>query len=276
MSHVGRVWLVCVLACGGVAACQDDVHQFDFPPPQGGAIQPAVEDDAGIADAGTDDDDDDDDDDRPTKAPTKQPTKQPTKANRPPADDNGDDDNSGDDDGDDGDDGDDDDPEPRPDDREPEPEPDLPPVAGTSGPAGCYSYTAPSDGMCGGHYCGITEEQLRAEMPDDSVCGDPEFACSGNLVSVSGACARQVKGNMPFASNDALRPAIVSCVNEDAEIAERVPSACLTCFLDALDCVSQACLVECLNGDSPQCDRCAQNAGCFDPVFTCGGLPNPN
>jgi len=290
MSHVGRVWLVCVLAGWGLAACKDDVHQLDdahdVPPTQVGAINPKGEDDAGVEDAGADEDEGDQDASRPRQRPTREPTDSETDPDRKPAaggkdddtkdgDDNGRDDNGRDDNGDD-DNGDDDNGDDDNGDDDKEPAADLPPVAGTAGPAGCYSYTTPSNGMCGSHYCGVTEAQLRAEIPANSVCGDPEFACTGNLVRVSGACARRVKGNMPFASNESLRPAIVSCVNEDREIAERVSAGCMSCFLDALDCVSQACLVECLNGDSPQCDRCGQNAGCFDPVFSCGDLPNPN
>jgi hypothetical protein len=280
MSHVGRVWLVCILAGWAFAACKDDVHQYDVPAaPQVGTAKPA-DDDAGTADAG-EDDTAEDDDDRTTESPADRPTRPPSRP-RPSDDDDedaddedADDEDADADDDDDGDDNGDREPDETPDEEEPEPDPDLPPVAGTAGPAGCYSYTTPSDGMCGSHYCGVTEAQLRAEIPDDSVCGDAEFACSGNLVTVSGDCARRIKGNMPFASNEALRPSIVNCVNEDPEIAERVSAGCLDCFLDALDCVSQACLTDCLNGNSPQCDACAQSAGCFDPVFSCGGLPNP-
>jgi hypothetical protein len=289
MIRIGRVWLVCVLAGWGVAACDDGVHQYDdIPTPQGGAISPADEEDAGVADAG---DDEFADDDRPTRRPASSSRSSDGDDNGDDDngdddngdddngdddngdDDNGDDDNGDDDNGDDDDDNGDDDDDNGDDDTETDP--DLPPVAGTAEPAGCYSYTTPSDGMCGSHYCGVTEAQLRAEIPEDSVCGDPEFACTGNLVTVAGACARRIKGNMPFASNEALRPSIVSCVNEDPEIAQRVSSGCLDCFLDALDCISQACLTDCLNGDSPQCDRCGRNAGCFDPVYSCGGLPDP-
>ena len=114
-----------------------------------------------------------------------------------------------------------------------------------------------------------------AAIDPDAVCGgDPALSCSSALVGVLGQCARDAKGAMPSASDEELRPLIEACVNEDARF-EDLATDCLSCFLDATACASENCLVECLAGDSPACDRCQIESGCTLPVFACGGLPNP-
>jgi hypothetical protein len=148
-------------------------------------------------------------------------------------------------------------------------------VVGTATRAECTSTQAPADGMCGGYYCGVDEATLTAAIDPDALCGgDPALTCTGELVGVLGTCARNAKGAMPAATDDELRPMIEACVYEDARF-EGVTTECLGCFLDATACASEHCLVECLSGDSPACDRCQNENDCTQPVFACGGLPNP-
>ena len=39
--------------------------------------------------------------------------------------------------------------------------------------------------------------------------------------------------------------------------------------------VGDNCLIECLGGDSPTCDKCRLDKGCSRPVADCTGFPNP-
>jgi hypothetical protein len=171
------------------------------------------------------------------------------------------------------------DPDAGADDSDPDPDPDQEPapelVLGTAIEAGCSSSQAPAGGMCGGYYCGVDEATVTAAIDPDAKCGgDPAMACSGSLTTAVAVCAREVKSAMPFASNDALRPMIQTCVYEDDEF-EAVPDDCLGCFLDVAACASDHCLFQCLAGDSEECDQCQLDNGCTLPVFTCGGLPSP-
>jgi hypothetical protein len=149
-------------------------------------------------------------------------------------------------------------------------------VAGSALAAGCLSYQPPANGMCGGYYCGVTEEIIAREATPNAKCSSTAaFKCEGRIVLVVGACARMLKSSMPFASNDELRPLIRDCVFEDAEIAQMVHAECLSCFIDAAQCAGDNCLIECLAGDSANCDACRIDNNCEQPVFPCTGLPNP-
>jgi hypothetical protein len=148
-------------------------------------------------------------------------------------------------------------------------------VVGTATESKCTSTQAPANGMCGGYYCGVDEATLSMAIDPDGLCGnDPALTCTGELVGALGTCARNSKGAMPSASDDELRPMIEACVREDGRF-DSVSADCLGCFLDATACASEHCLVECLSGDSPACDRCQLENGCTRPVFACGGLPDP-
>jgi hypothetical protein len=272
MSHVCRIWLVCFLAAGGIAACKNDrVAQMDVPRAVG---EGPKDRDAGSdeeADASSRDSDSvDEDAPRPRSRP--QPTPRAgdddndsdeAEPDEPPDEPRGEAGSGGDDDGAGGDDE--------------RPDPDAPPVAGTADAAGCNSFTPAEDGMCGSFFCGVSEASLAAEVSSSAVCSNTEFFCSGNLVTVAGDCARRVKSGMPLASNESLRPAIRDCVYADAAIQENVSEDCLECYLVSFDCGGQVdtCLIECLNGNSAECDQCMRDNGCLDPVFTCSGLPSP-
>lgn len=158
---------------------------------------------------------------------------------------------------------------------EPTPRTGLPPVAGSATRSDCHSFTEAGDGMCAGFLCGITQEQLAAELAPNARCRDTKYACNGNLDLVSTQCARSVLSTRFGESDDVVRPLIRDCIFEDDQARAHVEVDCVDCFIDALVCSSGPCLLECLSGNSPECDECARNNGCFDPVFTCSGLPNP-
>lgn len=160
------------------------------------------------------------------------------------------------------------------------PMPEL--VAGTASAAGCLSYTEPANGMCGSYFCGVDEATLAKALDPNTVCGEnmgntggSAFVCEGRLVSVVGACARTVKAANFLLTNEQLRPLVQDCVYEDAEIKMKVTEQCLSCFIDVADCAGTNCLVECLAGDSEACDQCRMNNNCEQPLFPCGGFPNP-
>lgn len=52
-------------------------------------------------------------------------------------------------------------------------------------------------------------------------------------------------------------------------------SECLACTIDAAQCAGDNGLIQCLAGDSAQCDACRKENNCDQPVFSCGGLPTP-
>ena len=147
---------------------------------------------------------------------------------------------------------------------------------------GCSSYGAEADGLCGGYYCNVTEDEIMAAFtPGLGPCGmNPDIegtvrrACSGSLTARVGRCAREVKSANVLDSDAQLRVKIQACIYEDAEFTE-VPAECLSCFLDAAQCASDHCLIQCLAGDSAACDTCRLENGCNQPVPTCAGLPNP-
>jgi hypothetical protein len=147
-------------------------------------------------------------------------------------------------------------------------------VAGTG--TMCASYATPANGKCGTYYCGVDLATLSMALDPSTMCGtDPDFTCNGNLVPAVGTCARRVKSENLFDSNDALRPKVEACVYEDAVIKEKVPAACLNCFINAAICAGDNCLTQCLAGDSPGCDNCRKQNNCEAPVFSCAGLPSP-
>ena len=154
----------------------------------------------------------------------------------------------------------------------PAPDPSL--VKGTG--ASCSSYGTPMNGKCGGYYCGVDQATLQKAVDPSAKCGgDVDLLCSNKVVIAVGMCARQIKSAMPLATNDELRPMVQACVFEDAEIKMKTSPECLNCTIDAAACAGDNCLIQCLAGDSAQCDSCRKMNNCEMPVFTCGGLPAP-
>jgi len=172
--------------------------------------------------------------------------------------------------------------EPKPDagtDPETPAEPIMSVVPGSATKAMCSSYGKASGTMCAGYFCGVTQEQIAAEMPKDNICGENAVAgaCDNKLPMALGKCAREVKSAIENlgATNDALRPKVRDCVFKDAEIKMKTPLPCMDCFLDAALCAGDNCLVECLAGDSKGCDTCRAKNKCDATVFTCAGLISP-
>lgn len=150
-------------------------------------------------------------------------------------------------------------------------------VAGSATKNKCTSYTKASGSMCGGYFCGVTEEQIAAEVPADTLCGDMAAtgACDNKLPTALAKCARDIKSGSPLSSNDELKPMIQACVFKDADLKANTPQPCMDCFLTAATCAGDNCLVECLTGDSKDCDACRAKNKCDSTVFTCANLPSP-
>lgn len=163
----------------------------------------------------------------------------------------------------------------------PAPMPEL--VAGTAGPASCYSYTRPANGMCGSHCCGVDQATLEKALDPNGACGANNNAggvaqvCDGGLVIVVGDCARTIKSQPQnlFSDNETLKPLVAQCVYEDPQFTDTLSMECLGCFLDVALCAGNLCLPQCLSGNTPECDQCRKDNNCEQPLFPCAGLPNP-
>jgi hypothetical protein len=140
----------------------------------------------------------------------------------------------------------------------------------------CSSYGAPMDGKCGGYFCGVDLATLQKAVDPMGLCGgDLDLLCQNAVVTAVGNCARQKKAQMPNATNDELRPMVEACVFENADIKAKTSPECLACTITAAECAGDMCLLQCLAGDSAQCDACRKSSNCDQPVFSCGGLPSP-
>jgi hypothetical protein len=147
-------------------------------------------------------------------------------------------------------------------------------VTGTG--AMCSSYGAPTNGKCGGYFCGVDMATLEKAVDPTAKCGAAiGLLCSNAVVTAVGMCARTVKSSMPTASNEMLRPMVQDCVFQNADLKARVTPECLACTITAAECAGDKCLPECLAGDSAQCDSCRKMNNCEQPVFECGGIPSP-
>jgi hypothetical protein len=130
---------------------------------------------------------------------------------------------------------------------------------------------AREEGRCYGHLCGTNSNSVKAALAEDSPCAtDPEvwLVCDGSGAREATRCARN------HALDDDPRAGTRSCIRSN-EALSPFSSACVDCFLDAVDCARANCLSECLAGDSPVCDKCQEDQGCTSAFFACSGLPNP-
>ena len=150
------------------------------------------------------------------------------------------------------------------------------PLSGSTAAAQCtyLSRSAPDSGMCNGYYCGVTEAQIAAAMPSDSVCGNPADTCQGTLVDQVTACTRDIVIANLGTPAAQLRSQIEACVYRNAQTKERVAPACLGCFLDSAGCVVDNCLMDCVV-DGAACDSCRLRSNCIQPVFGCAKVPSP-
>ena len=151
------------------------------------------------------------------------------------------------------------------------------PKRGVSGTGNsCESYTLPNAEMCGSWYCGVSLQTLKGAVAPAAVCGSSvELICTGSAVATVADCARMIKVSMPFASNEQLRPMVRDCALKDTELQQGARNECLDCIFDGFACTADNCLVQCLAGNSPDCDKCRLDAKCDQKSFECAGLPWP-
>jgi hypothetical protein len=158
----------------------------------------------------------------------------------------------------------------------------TPPAPGTSAISGsatraqCTSYRGTSYPFCGGYFCGVTEEQIAAALPAQTPCGSSAatLACDNTLQSTVARCAREARSSDVLASTPELRPLIESCALKNGALSA-TPAACLSCYVRASECDADHCLLECLTGDSRNCEACRAKNSCNTAALTCAGLPNP-
>lgn len=148
------------------------------------------------------------------------------------------------------------------------------PFAGSAAASQCMSYTQAKPGMCSGYFCGLTESQVTAAMPADSICPDPKLLCEGTLLTAVAKCARSTIIANLGSPIDPLKPKMEECVFADATVKDKVSKQCVGCYLSAAACAATNCLVPCLS-DSPACDQCRAKNNCEKPVFECAKLPSP-
>jgi len=148
------------------------------------------------------------------------------------------------------------------------------PLSGSAAAASCNYFSRPDGGTCNGYYCGVTEAQIAAAMPKDSLCGDPTDTCKGGLIDRLSECTREVVIANLGTPGAQLRSKIEECVFADAATKAKVSSGCLGCFLDSATCVVDKCLFEC-STEGVGCDTCRMTNNCVQPVFACAKVPNP-
>lgn len=152
-------------------------------------------------------------------------------------------------------------------------------IAGTG--TKCLTYQPKEGDKCAGVYCGINQallEQALSEIqnfPNDCGSVPADLLCNGTTVTAVAACARDVKSKNLGKSNAEIRPLVQECVYKNAEIQAKMPPACLGCYLTSAECSGDKCLLQCLGGDSPTCDKCRLDNGCSRPVAQCTGFPDP-
>jgi hypothetical protein len=144
-----------------------------------------------------------------------------------------------------------------------------------------------TNGKCGSYYCGVTQEQLTPAINPAGACGDnPTYACKAELTAIVTKCASDnllahvidLLATPP--NTTAFQADVTKCVSDNPNVkSNNVKSTCIGCFVEAAMCCARdsACSGVCAGMDtgSTECDTAQKTAGCINPVFTCGGLPNP-
>lgn len=148
------------------------------------------------------------------------------------------------------------------------------PLSGTATTGKCLSYSKGDAGMCSGYFCGVTEAQLTAAMPTDSVCPLPTEVCQGAITAAVAQCTRSTVIANLGKPVDPLKPQIQECFYKNEALKAKVSTSCLGCYLNVATCAASHCLVECLS-DSPACDTCRKKNNCDAPIFECAKLPSP-
>lgn len=135
----------------------------------------------------------------------------------------------------------------------------------TSAMGGCYYF-----------YCYTTEAELAAAASPSGACkNDVALQCKGDPVTVVAGCARQPLISAQIALIDNFKSAVKDCAKKDPALAT-FSDGCLDCGVESAACAGTKCFQECINGDSPNCDQCRENAGCTPDFYACAGLPDPN
>jgi hypothetical protein len=158
-------------------------------------------------------------------------------------------------------------------------------VHGTATSAQCLSSTPVQNGNCGGYYCGVNQSQLTPELDPAKPCGDsPAFMCKAELPKVVAGCANAAHSgrvvDLLGGDTSGFRSDIEQCVRANANVvANNIKESCQACFVEAVVCCAGKaveCDLPCQEAiGTKECDTAQRNAGCLDPMFVCGGLPNP-
>lgn len=155
-------------------------------------------------------------------------------------------------------------------------------IKGTAIKAMCTSTKKAAGNMCAGFYCGVTKEDIAAELNTSGAkcsMATPESICSGELPKIVADCSRSTKMMLQYIAEpdfEKLRKPVADCIYKtDPELKETAPMECLDCFLDAAICAGNGCFDKCIVGDTPDCEKCRMEKGCNQMVPTCGGLPTP-
>jgi hypothetical protein len=134
----------------------------------------------------------------------------------------------------------------------------------------CTSYQEAPAGKCYGYWCGVSNEDLRAATVPTGTCqGDMELEliCEGAIVEKIAECAREnALTGAKFEAN------VVSCVRK-VKTFDVVTDTCLACYTASAKCALDACIAECVAGDSKGCDDCRMANGCTTGWYTCADFP---
>lgn len=135
-----------------------------------------------------------------------------------------------------------------------------------------------SAGGCYYFYCYQTKETLLSEATQGGACAnaiDTAVQCEGTSVRTVSQCARTRAGKFAEGGAELFRTAVTDCARDD-EALKDFSDACLACNVESSVCAAQKCLLECVTGDTPGCDKCREDNGCTPDFYACAGLPDPN
>lgn len=138
-------------------------------------------------------------------------------------------------------------------------------ILDTSATGGCYYF-----------FCRETEESLRSKVTQGACTSATDVAvqCEGQSVRTVSECARNSAGLLQDGVA-AFKAGTAACARNDKRLKAAFSDACLACYLESAACSVEACIGECLSGDTVECDDCREKAGCTPNLYKCGGLPNP-
>jgi hypothetical protein len=142
------------------------------------------------------------------------------------------------------------------------------PLAGTG--LACTGYQDAPPGKCWGYWCGISYEDVRAATVPSGICqsdAELQLICEGGIARKVAQCGRD---NAIFFNDFEER--IDACVRKVATY-DPISDACLDCYTASARCALMHCASECVDGDSPDCDKCRMDNDCTPDWYTCSGVP---